>query len=102
MKKMIAAAAAGLTIFAAQASVAQPDAAGPVGSHRYCDARWDGMVANHTTGDQTRDQFMDSCLVRHRAVYGDDNTLAYLAGGVLVAAIVVLAFTNREQRPSSP
>jgi hypothetical protein len=101
MKKMIAAAAAGLTIFAAQATVAQPDAAGPVGSHRYCDARWDSMVANHTTGDQTRDQFMDSCLVRHHEIYSDNNTLAYLAGGVLIAAIVVLAFTNREH-PASP
>src|ERR1700676_3355804 len=101
MKKVIAAAAAGLMIFAAQASVAQPDN-GPVGSHRYCAARWDNMVANHTTGDQTRGQFMDSCLVRHHEIYGDNNTLAYLAGGVLIAAIVVLAYTSRDNSPSSP
>ena len=101
MRNLAAAAMTGMLVFAGLPAVAQDNGPAP-GSHAYCDARWNDMVTNHTTGDQTRGQFMDSCLVhRGGAYFGGDNTWA-LVGLAAVAAVVIILVASHHSSPSSP
>ncbi|HEY5105976.1 MAG TPA: hypothetical protein VII73_04285 [Caulobacteraceae bacterium] len=104
MKQFVAAGMAGLLMFTAQAAVAQDSVNAPPGSHAYCDQRWDSMVANHSTGDQTRGQFMRGCMSHEMAGGPNDTTLALVGLGGLALAITALAFTHGDHNnnPTSP
>jgi hypothetical protein len=101
MKNLLAAGMTGMLLFAGLPAAAQD--APPPGSHAYCDARWNDMVANHTTGDLTRDGFMDSCLTHRRGAYWESGgTLVYLGLAAVAAGVIILVATQSNNNPSSP
>jgi hypothetical protein len=101
MRKLMLAGMSGLLILASQAAVAE-DANGPApGTRAFCHNQWEGMVANHTTGDQTRAGFMHSCLSDARGDAMGGNTIAFLGLGAIAVTVTALALT-RSHNPASP